>query len=105
MKRLDTPGKVNGSAQFGMDVRLPGMLTAVVARCAGVAGGRGRELQRRQGQGLPGVRHVVADSARASPWWPTATGPRSKGRDALEIQWDEGAGAALSSDGIRKTYA
>lgn len=33
LKRLDTPAKVDGSAQFGMDVRLPGMLYAVVARC------------------------------------------------------------------------
>ena len=38
-KRLDSPGKVNGTAKFGMDVRLPGMLTAVVARSP-VAGGK-----------------------------------------------------------------
>ena len=49
-KRLDTPAKVNGSAQFGIDVRLPGMLYAVVARCP-VFGGKVAELRRRQGEG------------------------------------------------------
>ena len=38
-KRLDTPDKVNGSAQYGIDVRLPGMVYAVVARCP-VFGGK-----------------------------------------------------------------
>ncbi len=39
MARLDTPAKVNGSAEFGCDVRRPGMFTAVVARCP-VFGGK-----------------------------------------------------------------
>ncbi len=38
-KRLDTPAKVNGSAQYGIDVRIPGMLYAVIARCP-VFGGK-----------------------------------------------------------------
>ncbi|MGD8589606.1 MAG: molybdopterin-dependent oxidoreductase, partial [Chromatiales bacterium] len=38
LPRLDTPIKVDGSAEFGMDVRLPGMLTATVARCPTIGG-------------------------------------------------------------------
>jgi len=38
VKRLDTPAKVDGSAQFGIDVRRPGMLVAVVARCPTIGG-------------------------------------------------------------------
>ena len=37
--RLDTPSKTNGTAQFGLDVYIPGMLTAVVQR-APVFGGK-----------------------------------------------------------------
>ena len=33
MGRVDTPGKVDGTAVFGIDVRVPGMLFAVIARC------------------------------------------------------------------------
>ena len=50
--RLDIPEKVNGSAVFGMDVKLPGLLTARVARCP-VFGGKVASFNARQGQGRP----------------------------------------------------
>lgn len=101
-KRLDTPGKVNGSAKFGMDVRLPGMLTAVVARSP-VAGGKLASFNADKAKAMPGVKHVVQIGSGvavvADGYWQAL-----KGRDALEIKWDEGAGASLSSEGIRKTF-
>lgn len=101
-KRLDTPAKLNGSAVFGMDVRLPGMLTAVVARSP-VAGGKVASFNADKAKAMPGVRQVVPIGSGvavvADGYWNA-----KKGRDALEIKWDDGAGAALSSEGIRKTF-
>jgi len=101
-KRLDTPAKVNGSARFGMDVRLPGMLTAVVARSP-VAGGKVASFNADKAKAMPGVKHVVQIGSGvavvANGYWNAL-----KGRDALEIKWDDGAGASLSSEGIRKTF-
>ncbi len=49
-RRLDTPEKITGRAQFGMDVQFDGLLTAVVAR-APVFGGNGEVVRRDRGQG------------------------------------------------------
>ena len=99
-KRLDSPGKVNGTAQFGMDVRLPGMLTAVVAHSP-VAGGKVASYNADKARALPGVKYVVQIGSGvavvADGYWAA-----KQGRDALEIQWEEGANAGLSSDAIRK---
>ena len=101
-KRLDTPAKLNGTAVFGMDVRLPGMLTAVVAR-APVAGGRVASFNADKARAMPGVKHVVqigsGVAAVADGYWNA-----KKARDALEVKWDDGPAASLSSAGIRKTF-
>ena len=102
-KRLDSPGKVNGTAQFGMDVRLSGMLTAVVARSP-VAGGKVASFSADKTKPMPGVKHVVQiDSGIAvvaNGYWAA-----KQGRDALEIKWIEGANAALSSADISKAMS
>lgn len=94
-KRLDTPFKVDGSAQFGMDVRVPGMLTAVVARCP-VPGGKVASFDATKAKAVPGVRHVVQIASgiavAADGYWAA-----KKGRDALAIKWDEGPVASVSS--------
>jgi isoquinoline 1-oxidoreductase beta subunit len=99
-KRLDSPGKVNGTAKFGMDVHLPGMLTAVVAHSP-VAGGKVKSFDADKAKAVRGVKHVVQIASGvavvADSYWAA-----KQGRDALEIQWDEGANAALSSETIRK---
>jgi isoquinoline 1-oxidoreductase subunit beta len=82
--RIDIPAKVNGTAQFGIDVRLPGMLTAVVARCP-TFGGKLRSFNGDKAKSVKGVRHALAISSGvavvADSFWPAKTG-----RDALEIQ-------------------
>ena len=58
-KRLDTSEKLNGKAIFGLDVKLPGMLTAVVAR-APIFGGTMKTFDDSRARNMPGVRKIVA---------------------------------------------
>jgi isoquinoline 1-oxidoreductase beta subunit len=103
LKRLDTPEKVNGSAQYGIDVRLPGMLYAVVARCP-VFGGKVASFDGSKAKAVPGVKDVIQISngvaVVADNTW-TAM----QGRRALEVQWDEGPNANLTSASISKLLA
>src|ERR1700674_2542346 len=57
-KRLDTPDKVNGRAEFGIDVRRPGILYAVVARCP-VFGGKVASFDATKAKTIPGVKNVI----------------------------------------------
>src|SRR6202030_2835956 len=57
-KRLDTPDKVNGRAEFGIDVRRPGMLYAVVARCP-VFGGKVASFDATKAKAVAGVKNVI----------------------------------------------
>jgi isoquinoline 1-oxidoreductase beta subunit len=102
-KRLDTPPKVTGAAQFGIDVRVPGLLVAVVARCP-VFGGKMKSFDAAAAKAVPGVRHVVPISSGvavlADGYWPA-----KKGRDALKIEWDEGPNAGVSSASISRLFA
>ena len=90
-KRLDTPDKVNGHAEFGIDVRRPGMLYAVVARCP-VFGGKVASFDATKAKAVPGVKTVVQISSGiavvADNTWAAM-----QGRRALDVKWDEGANA------------
>jgi isoquinoline 1-oxidoreductase subunit beta len=98
-RRLDTPSKVDGSAEFGLDVRLPGMLYAAIAQCP-VLGGRARSVGSSAAEAMPGVRRVLTTPGGvvvvAEHFWQAL-----KARDALEIVWDEGANASLDNAAIR----
>ncbi|HEY0702941.1 MAG TPA: xanthine dehydrogenase family protein molybdopterin-binding subunit [Candidatus Acidoferrales bacterium] len=101
--RLDTPSKVNGTAQFGLDVYIPGMLTAVVAR-APVFGGKVVSFNADKAKAIPGVVDVLqvpsGVAVIAKGFWPAKLG-----RDKLDITWDDGPGANISSVALRKEYA
>ena len=94
-RRLDTPSKTNGTAQFGLDVTLPGMLTAVIARSP-VFGGKVVSFDATEARQVPGVKAVVqfptGVAVIASRFWPAKLG-----RDKLKIKWDEGDNANLST--------
>jgi isoquinoline 1-oxidoreductase beta subunit len=98
--RLDTPLKVNGSAEYGIDVRMPGMLYAVVARCP-VFGGKVASFNATKTKAVPGVKDAIQISSGiaviADNTWAAM-----QGRSALEIQWDEGPNAKLTSADISK---
>ena len=101
--RLDTPSKTNGTAQFGLDVYIPGMLTAVVAR-APVFGGKVVSFNADKAKAIPGVvdvRQVPSGVVViAKGFWPAKLG-----REKLDITWDDGPGANISSVALRKEYA
>ncbi len=102
VRRLDTPPKVDGSAQFGIDVKVPGMLVAVVARSP-VFGGKVTSFDAAKTKAVPGVRQVVQISSGvavvADGYWPA-----KKGRDALAVTWDEGPTASVSSATIAQLF-
>jgi isoquinoline 1-oxidoreductase beta subunit len=101
--RLDIPEKVNGSAIFGIDVKLPGLLTARVARSP-VFGGKLKNCNDTKAKAIPGVKDVVNISngiAVVADNYYSAT----KGIQALEIEWDEGPLAQLTSPAIMAKYA
>ena len=100
MPRTDGPDIVTGGAIYGADVRLPGMLYAVMARCP-VLGGKVRSVEERGARAVPGVRHIVPISAGLSHGIAVVadnTWAAMKGRDALDIQWDPGAHASYSTE-------
>jgi isoquinoline 1-oxidoreductase subunit beta len=101
--RLDTPSKTNGTAQFGLDVYIPGMLTAVVAR-APVFGGKVASFNADQAKAIPGVVNVVqvpsGVAVIAKGFWPAKLG-----REKLQITWDEGPGAGISTVEMRANYS
>ncbi len=102
-RRLDTPEKTNGTAVFGIDTMVPGMFTAVIARPP-IFGGRVKGFNAEKAKAVKGVREVVRIDAGvavvAESFWPA-----KMGRDALEVTWDEGPNAGLSTEGMREEYA
>ncbi len=101
-RRLDTPEKITGRAQFGMDVQFDGLLTAVVARSP-VFGGKVKSLDTAKAKAVPGVRHVVriptGVAVVADHFWAAKLG-----RDALNVDWDLGPNAGLDSAALREEF-
>src|SRR5437667_12660127 len=94
-KRLDTPDKVNGKAQYGIDVRLPGMKIATVAAST-VLGGKVAGLDEAKAMAIPGVRQIVnlgdVVAVVADQLWAA-----KQGLAALAIRWDDGPNASAST--------
>jgi len=106
--RVDIPAKVNGSAQFGIDVRVPDMLFAVVARCP-TFGGKAASFDATKAKAVPGVRDAFEIPALGPDMFTAggiavvanSTWAAMKGRDALQIKWDNGLAASESSEALR----
>ena len=99
-KRLDTPDKVNGKAVFGIDTVVPGMKFAVVAACP-VFGGKLAGVDDSKTMAIKGVRQVVrlenAVAVVGDNTWAAI-----QGLAALDIDWDDGPNATLSTADIIK---
>jgi isoquinoline 1-oxidoreductase beta subunit len=108
LHRLDTPSKVNGTAIYGIDFRLPNMKFAVLARCP-VIGGKVASFDDAESKKIPGVSFVgkITDSSIAvvadSSW------SAMEARRVLKVQWDDGPNKDLNSaaiyDGLKKSAA
>ena len=107
--RTDIPSKVDGSARFGIDVRVPGLLYAVVARCP-TFGGKATRFDATKAKAIAGVRHVVeipavgagAHTAGGIAVVADSTWAAMQGRKALRIDWDHGPHASESSQTLRR---
>ena len=110
---LDTALKVNGNAVFAIDVKVPGMIYAAV-KASPAEGGKPRRIDRDAIKGRPGViavieigqekKHTVAMERRAlrpavavvaESYWQAKSA-----LDLLPIEWDDGPGAAFSTESI-----
>ncbi|KVT89160.1 aldehyde dehydrogenase [Burkholderia ubonensis] len=103
VKRLDSPEKVDGTARFGLDVRLPGMLVAVIVNSP-VFGGTVASVDDTAARQIRGVRRIVrADDAVAVVG--DHTWAAKRGASALVVKWNEGAGAKVSTKDIAADHA
>jgi isoquinoline 1-oxidoreductase beta subunit len=113
--RVDLPSKVDGSAMFGIDVRVPGMLFAVVARCPHF-GGKMQSFDATAAKAVLGV-HAVFPIAPLGfiPKFPNnintaggvavvadSTWSAMQARRALKISWDKGPSASETTEGLSK---
>jgi isoquinoline 1-oxidoreductase subunit beta len=102
-RRLDTPSKINGTAQFGLDVRLPGMLFAVVARPP-VFGGKVISFDAAEALKIKGVRAVEqipsGVAVVADRFWSAKLA-----REKLKISWNDGENASLSTSKMLEDFS
>ena len=105
--RLDLPAKVNGTAQFGLDVRLPGLVYAAVRMCPMLGGSPGA-IRPEAAMALPGVLRLVRLPAYAGSTAGFAvvgktTWHARQGAQAVDVQWQQRPRGALDTQGIRAT--
>lgn len=113
LARLDSRAKVDGSARFGIDARVPGMVYAAV-KMAPVFGARMSGVDAKDAMAMPGVLQVVpiagmpgADdgfgagaAVLAASWWQAR-----QALEALTVKWEVGAEAQLSSEAVFEEFA
>ncbi len=102
MHRLDTPAKVAGTAVFGLDVHVPGMRTALVLHPP-TFGGKAARIDAGAARAVAGVVDVIdvgsGVAVVADSFWAAKLG-----RDRLQVEWDLGPAATLSTDALRAEY-
>jgi isoquinoline 1-oxidoreductase subunit beta len=100
--RLDYPSKVNGTAVYGLDVSIPDLHYAVLSRPPAY-GAKALSFNEKAAEKVKGVikvvptPHGIAVCARSldAAW---------KGRDALQVKWDQGTHPQMDNDFIEKTF-
>lgn len=110
IQRKDIPSKTDGSAKFGIDVRRPGMVYAMVERCP-TFGGKVASFDSTKAKAIPGVIDIFEIPAieEIHSWGGVAVVANStytamQARKALKIKWDDGPHASESSESLRKEF-
>ena len=102
MARVDVPEKTNGSAVFGIDMQVPGMLIACIAQPPAFGASAG-SFDDSAARALPGVHSVLRAgdgvAVLAQDFWSA-----SKGRDALRVDWNPGPHARLDDAAIQRMF-
>ena len=100
--RTDSAAKTDGTARFGGDVKLPGMLSAVVARPP-LFGAKLKRVDSAKAQAMPGVKAIVETprgvAVAADTFWHAL-----QAREALTLEWDDAAAVKVSSDALLAEY-
>lgn len=96
LARLDTPSKVDGSAIYGIDFRMPGMKYAFLSRSP-VIGGKVVSFDDKESRKISGVTDVVKVGDSAVAVVANSVWDALQGRRALEVKWGNGANEALNS--------
>lgn len=101
--RLDLPSKVDGSAVFGVDVKIDGMVNGTVVPCPHY-GGRVGKVDDTKARAMPGVIDVLVFEDEvvvlAEHFWQA-----KKAADALKIEWELGEGAGVDDAAIEAALA
>jgi isoquinoline 1-oxidoreductase beta subunit len=101
MPRVDIPEKVAGKAVFGLDVSVPDMLYAVLARPPAY-GAKPISFDQNAAEAVKGVRKVVPIPERGIAVCAESLDAAWKGRDALKVNWDKGSHPDMNTDSIEK---
>lgn len=103
LRRLDSADKVEGRTTFGIDVKRPGRVPVALVAHPPVFGAKLKSFDAEKVKAVAGVTHVVELHNKVAVvgthFWAA-----KKGRDALELEWDPGANASVSTDSLRKHF-
>jgi isoquinoline 1-oxidoreductase subunit beta len=98
VRRLDTPTKINGTARYGIDAQVPGMLVAVMSR-APAKDAKPKSMNEAKAKAVKGVQQIITlpsgVAVLATGYWAA-----KKGRDALDLQWDMSPASKLNSAAV-----
>ena len=103
LRRLDTMQKITGEAEFGIDVQLPGMLTAILLTPPKFLG-KAKSFDASKALKRPGIRTVVQVPSGIAivgdHYWAVHSG-----REDVKVEWADGGFGDLDMDKIRRSYA
>jgi len=102
IKRLDTPAKLYGTAKFGMDIFVPGMVYAAVKRSP-TLGGSVKSFNASKAKDINGVLDVIQISSGMAVI-ADSTWDAFRGQELLEVEWNPGPYTDVSNDSIRKSF-
>jgi isoquinoline 1-oxidoreductase beta subunit len=102
LRRLDSPAKTTGRQQFTLDVKLPGMLYAVIQRPP-LFGGKVKSFDATAAKQVKGVVDVV-EIPRGVAVVADSTWNAMQGRNALKVEWDDAAAEKRGTTELMAEY-